>query len=536
MKTTARKFIISAFLAIATSTAAFSGDPQVGIYVRTAGGKVIEDINGNTNFTPASNMKLISTGTALKKAGSAFQFKTALAYSGTVREDGCLDGDLYIIGGGDPTLGSSSRISLSPASLFSEWHDALRRAGIRKISGSIIADTRCLTDDSPHGSWMAEDLGTYYGVTPNGLDFYENAFDFTVTPGAAAGDDVTIVQKYPSTPWLILQNSCTTGKEGSGDKTWLYSSKLSGVGRFTGTYAKGKPASKVSFSNPYPEFSCAWEFCDFLRRNGIFCSSVTATSDCHPVCIFENGVPDFRFLSFEDGDGLTAEGIIPRDSLSIIYTTSSAPLAIIAKETNFHSNNLYAETLFMLCPYPANAAGDAKHNSNSHTDDSTASRSDKVNTNAGKTYSYYSVDRAVEAERQILRGMGLSIGSIFIDDGSGLSRKNSISPKFFCDFLAAMSKEKCFKDYLASIASPSTDSSTKALLPLLSEQPYASRVHLKSGSMKGVMCYSGYMLPATEDGEIIVFSIMLNNGTESSSRLRKTVEKKLVEVLSTCRN
>lgn len=517
MKTTTGKFIISVFLTIATSTASFSGEPQVGIYVRTAGGKVIEDINGDCNFTPASNMKLISTGTALKKAGSRFQFKTALAYSGTINEDGCLDGDLYIIGGGDPTLGSPSMISLSTASLFSEWHDALRQAGIRKISGSIIADTRCLADDSPHGSWMTEDTGTYYGVSPNGLDFYENAFDFTLTPGTNVGDEVTIVQKYPSTPWLILENSCTTGKEGSGDKTWLYSSNLSGLGRFTGTYAKGKPAAKVSFSNPYPEFSCAWEFCDFLRKNGIYCSSVTATSDCHPICTFENGVPDFKFLSFECGEELTAEGkFIPQDSLYTICTTSSATLARIAKETNFRSNNLYAETLFRLCPYPAKTAGG--------------------DANAGKSYSYYSVERAVEAEYLILKGMGLSTAGIFIDDGSGLSRKNSISPKFFCDFLAAMSKEKCFRDYLSSIASPATDSSTKALLPLLSGQPYASRVHLKSGSMKGVMCYSGYLMPATKDGEIIVFSIMLNNGTENGARLRKMVEKKLVEVLSTCRN
>lgn len=357
---------------------------------------------------------------------------------------------------------------------------------------------------------------------------------------------MTIVQKYPSTSWLILENSCTTGKEGSGDKTWLYSSKLSGLGRFTGTYAKGKPSAKVSFSNPYPEFSCAWEFCDFLRRNGIYCSSITATSDCHPICTFENGVPDFKFLSFEVGEELTAEGrFIPQDSLSTICTTSSATLDRIAKETNFRSNNLYAETLFRLCPYPAKTAGgDAKHNSNSNTGSttsgsqksSTAVESQKGDTNPGNKYSYYSVERAVEAEYLILKGMGLSTAGIFIDDGSGLSRKNSISPKFFCDFLAAMSKEKCFKDYLSSIASPTTDSSTKALLPLLSGQPYASRVHLKSGSMKGVMCYSGYLMPATKDGEIIVFSIMLNNGTESGARLRKMVEKKLVEVLSTCRN
>ena len=39
---------------------------------------------------------------------------------------------------------------------------------------------------------------------------------------------------------------------------------------------------------------------------------------------------------------------------------------------------------------------------------------------------------------------------------------------------------------------------------------------MKSGSMNGVRCYSGYIFPAQDEGEPIVFSILTNNVTAPS--------------------
>ena len=74
----------------------------------TGNGQKIMDINASQMLVPASNMKLISTGAALHKLGPDFRFETALGYDGQI-EDSVLRGNVYIIGGGDPTLGSDRK-------------------------------------------------------------------------------------------------------------------------------------------------------------------------------------------------------------------------------------------------------------------------------------------------------------------------------------------------------------------------------------------------------------------------------------------
>ena len=57
-------------------------------------------------------------------------------------------------------------------------------------------------------------------------------------------------------------------------------------------------------------------------------------------------------------------------------------------------------------------------------------------------------------------------------------------------------------------------------------QEYKSRIKLKSGSMTGVKCFSGYVIPA--DGDLsgaAVFSIMINNSTLSQYRMQKIADR-----------
>lgn len=155
---------------------------QVGICIRTLSGKVLREENAGLNFIPASNLKTVTAGAALKRLGADFRFETAVAYSGSVGTDGVLHGNLYIIGGGDPTLGSQAALAMPKDSLFSRWERAVRGAGIRSIAGSIIADSRRMPAEV-NGSWMYEDLGTYYGATCSALMFNENCLEITVAPG-----------------------------------------------------------------------------------------------------------------------------------------------------------------------------------------------------------------------------------------------------------------------------------------------------------------------------------------------------------------
>ena len=508
---------------------------QVGICIRTLSGKVLREENAGLNFIPASNLKIVTAGAALKRLGADFRFETAVAYSGSVGTDGVLHGDLYIIGGGDPTLGSQAALAMPKDSLFSRWERAVRGAGIRSIAGSIIADSRRMPAEV-NGSWMYEDLGTYYGATCSALMFNENCLEITVAPGTGAGDEVIICsenagkirsadsgrkQMLPNRPWMKIMNNCTTGPEGSGDKSYLLVSEFAAVGHLVGSYAVDRRAKTISYNDPFADFSCAYEFASFLSSNGIPCTAVTSTSACHPTAIFHNtessahekcpGTYDnhdrkqsLGFETFDTSGSLTYSGhFTPQDSLTTITTTLSPRLSEIIRETLRVSNNLYAETLLRaLRP-------------------------------GGST------DDALKSEMSIIENMGVSTSRVRIEDGSGLSRKNSVSPGFLVSFLTAMSRQSCFGTYLRSFNNPGPDEhifSTSAL-------GIRRRIRLKSGSMGGVLCYCGYILPQsnaispagtskeTSTGETIAFSIMINDSIQSTTRLRNYIESVLSEYI-----
>lgn len=508
---------------------------QVGICIRTLSGKVLREENAGLNFIPASNLKIVTAGAALKRLGADFRFETAVAYSGSVGTDGVLHGDLYIIGGGDPTLGSQAALAMPKDSLFSRWERAVRGAGIRSIAGSIIADSRRIPAEV-NGSWMYEDLGTYYGATCSALMFNENCLEMTVAPGTGAGDEVIICsenagkirsadsgrkQMLPNRPWMKIMNNCTTGPEGSGDKSYLLVSEFAAIGHLVGSYAVDRRAKTISYNDPFADFSCAYEFASFLSSNGIPCTAVTSTSACHPTAIFHNtessahekcpGTYDnhdrkqsLGFETFDTSGNLTYSGhFTPQDSLTTITTTLSPRLSEIIRETLRVSNNLYAETLLRaLRP-------------------------------GGST------DDALKSEMSIIENMGVSTSRVRIEDGSGLSRKNSVSPGFLVSFLTAMSRQSCFGTYLRTFNNPGPDEhifSTSAL-------GIRRRIRLKSGSMGGVLCYCGYILPQsnaisptgtskeTSTGETIAFSIMINDSIQSTTRLRNYIESVLSEYI-----
>ena len=508
---------------------------QVGICIRTLSGKVLREENAGLNFIPASNLKIVTAGAALKRLGADFRFETAVAYSGSVGTDGVLHGDLYIIGGGDPTLGSQAALAMPKDSLFSRWERAVRGAGIRSIAGSIIADSRRMPAEV-NGSWMYEDLGTYYGATCSALMFNENCLEITVAPGTGAGDEVIICsenagkirsadsgrkQMLPNRPWMKIMNNCTTGPEGSGDKSYLLVSEFAAVGHLVGSYAVDRRAKTISYNDPFADFSCAYEFASFLSSNGIPCTAVTSTSACHPTAIFHNtessahekcpGTYDnhdrkqsLGFETFDTSGSLTYSGhFTPQDSLTTITTTLSPRLSEIIRETLRVSNNLYAETLLR-------ALGPGG-----------------------------STDDALKSEMSIIENMGVSTSRVRIEDGSGLSRKNSVSPGFLVSFLTAMSRQSCFGTYLRTFNNPGPDEhifSTSAL-------GIRRRIRLKSGSMGGVLCYCGYILPQsnaispagtskeTSTGETIAFSIMINDSIQSTTRLRNYIESVLSEYI-----
>ena len=76
-------------------------------------------------LSPASVLKIVATSTALDILGEDYRFPTSLQYDGSIK-DGILDGNLYIKGSGDPSLGSS-HFAPNEKLFLNNWITALQK-------------------------------------------------------------------------------------------------------------------------------------------------------------------------------------------------------------------------------------------------------------------------------------------------------------------------------------------------------------------------------------------------------------------------
>ncbi|MBR4757139.1 MAG: D-alanyl-D-alanine carboxypeptidase/D-alanyl-D-alanine-endopeptidase [Bacteroidales bacterium] len=449
-----------------------------GVLAMTEGGDTVASWNCRTRLVPASTMKLLTVGAAMHQLGPDFKFTTRIGYSGTIT-DGVLDGDLYIVGGGDPTIASKDSIALSKERLFSQWKGFLDKAGIKKVNGFVIGDGRYFDGPIDRDTWSYQDIGTAYGTGGDGLCFYENAIDIKAAPGATVGSPVGMMVSYPSLPWMKYSFTGKTGKTGTGDQLYMFTSEFIPYAEVRGTFAIDRKTKVEEFSNKFGAYTCAHFFCEYLRAKGVQVSMGAA--DVRQGRVRSN-------LSSLDPGPYAAKV----DDMNIIGTTYSPTLKRIARETLLESDNFYAETMFRIL-------GRRMHHS-------------------------ASPDSCNVAMTEVLKKMGADPSAVQIDDGSGLSRYNYVSPEYFVRFLSAMMDSPVFGDYIETIGQPGGRHYESRLR---NETPeLKSRVHLKSGSMGGVRCFSGYIEPSEgSKSDAIVFSIMANNVIVSASKVDPVVDR-----------
>lgn len=443
----------------------------------TSDGDTLLAYNSDKMLVPASTMKLVTTGTALNSLGASYRWETAVGYIGTVR-DGELCGDVIIIGEGDPLLGSKDSLATPVQNIFAQWRHFIGDAGIRRISGSIVGDGRWFDGPRDERSWLWEDIGTDYGTGTSGLNFYENMQDVYLAPGKADGDNMTARPGYPLGDILEVRNLAKTGGAGTGDKTYWFPDTSCGLGGYlTGTYGFDRAARTAHWSNRLPEFTCAREFAAYLKGCGVDCD-------------------DYEGLKSGDSDDRETEPVI-------IGRTKSNTLDKVAFAINHASNNFMAETVFRTMG--KRATGSACYDS-----------------------------CRVEMERELVE-LGTGSKGINITDGSGLSRKNLMSPSFMCRFLGAMMDSPAYEDFLRSLPQPGSNGTMKYRMSSY-PQELKSRIRYKSGSMEGVRCFAGYILPdacsgSEEDGKTIIFSIMVNNTTLPNGSVQTLIDR-TIEKLS----
>jgi D-alanyl-D-alanine carboxypeptidase/D-alanyl-D-alanine-endopeptidase (penicillin-binding protein 4) len=277
------------------------------------------------SLIPASILKLVTTATALEVFGPDFRFQTVLSYSGTIRND-TLFGDLQIIGGGDPTLGSEY---FPESNRFQEqWITAMQSKNIRVITGNLVLDAGIYESQTIPDKWIWEDIGNYYGAGASGISVCDNQYQIHLSTGQEAGMPATVVRVDPEVPGLVLQNEVLTSDQNS-DQSCVYGSPLENKRIIRGTIPKNKTDFIVKASVPDPSALLAGEFRKKLTASGISISGKTEYTKAMP----ETG------------------------QLSVIL---SPPLRDIIRVTNHESVNLFAEHFLKHLAFQASGLGTTK--------------------------------------------------------------------------------------------------------------------------------------------------------------------------------
>ncbi len=250
---------------------------------------------GETALCPASTLKTLTTGAAFGILGPEFRFETRLVHTP--------DGNLALVGGGDPTLSIDDLEQMAAAAVA---------AGLKEVSGDLVADTSVFSSPPVNDHWNWGDIGNAYGAGAFGLNVGHNRLFVRFQPGAKAGDPAEFLAAEPDPPETRWDNEVTTGEPGSGDGVTLYSTPGGRVISTFGTVPLG-PVFTVRGALPDPPAVAAEALRAALELAGVKFS----------------GKP------------------VPRKAAAVLAVHRSAPLAEIIDHLHKVSDNLEAQCVFL---------------------------------------------------------------------------------------------------------------------------------------------------------------------------------------------
>jgi D-alanyl-D-alanine carboxypeptidase/D-alanyl-D-alanine-endopeptidase (penicillin-binding protein 4) len=208
---------------------------------------IISEYNPNISLPSASTMKVVTTAAALDILGSYLKFETKIMYDGYIDSNNVLHGNIYIKGGGDPTLGS--KYFKEKYGLFmSSWVHEISKLGIDSIAGSVIGDASLFSDEYVASTWSWGDIGNYYGAGVSGLTIYDNTVKFEFSSGPLARDSTFVDCFYPYTPDLIIDNRVKASNTKK-DLAYIYGGPNNPTRTIKGTIPKGQVGYVVKGSN-----------------------------------------------------------------------------------------------------------------------------------------------------------------------------------------------------------------------------------------------------------------------------------------------
>ena len=343
---------------------------------------------------------------------------------------------------------------------LADWIRKIREAGIQKISGNIIFDGSAYNSEEIPPTWIWGDIGNYYGAYFDPFTNHDNFFTINFKSGNT-GELTEIISTTPVINDLKIDNRVIAA-ENNIDNAYVYGSPFDNNRLIRGTIPNGKEKFSIKASMPEPAVLFGIMLKNALNTEGIDFSGSTFVKSVD--------ISDFKLL----------------------HCHYSPTLDIIIKELNYESVNLLAEHLLVQLGLEKNKNG--------------------------------SRVAGINVIENFWKEKGLNSQSLVMEDGSGLSHFNVVSPSFLNQVLKHMFQSKNNEIFIKSL--PTAGEGTLKSFGKIAFPGYSLRA--KSGSMTRIRSYSGYLDCDSE--RKVAFTIMINHFSGSQSQIRSAIEQLLISV------
>ncbi|MDP8245297.1 MAG: D-alanyl-D-alanine carboxypeptidase/D-alanyl-D-alanine-endopeptidase [Candidatus Hinthialibacter antarcticus] len=411
------------------------------------GGKPLYSLAPERKLIPASNIKLFSGAAALLQLGPDFRYETKVHLAGA-RTGNVWKGALIVEGGGDPSIGGRFNGG-DLTETFRQWAAKLKLDGITTIDGDIIGVDDYFDDVNLGLNWDPGYREEWYSAEVSALSYNDACIDLIIRGEAKAGQRASITLD-PPTSYLKIDNKVTTASS---------SKNVQGVRieriddaktlRVSGS-VRAKRTSTHFASTPNPTLYFVTVLKETLEREGITITGGAKDAD-------EVETPD-------------------RNSWNLLLVHRSEPLERLLNVCLKNSQNLYAEHF--------------------------------LKTLGAEMYGIGSYTVGAMAVKSVLFQHGCNLDSIYLADGSGLSRENRANAQAFVDLLRAVERSPhaaLFKSLLPESGSSGT------LKSRMKDTAANGRVLAKTGTLNGVRGLSGYI--SSRNGTTYAFSMIGNTST-----------------------
>ena len=427
------------------------------------GDQVVLAHEASRPLQPASTMKLVTTLVGLEHLGPVFRGRTELLTNGELK-NGVLKGDLVLRGGADADLSGE---------VLEGMLRALHNAGIRRIEGNLVLDRALFNpartdvnvppfDESPEA---------YYNVIPDALLVNKNMLqiDMRSTDKRIALDmQPALLGVTIRSNMTLIDADCAKWEDG-----WKLPEAV-----------RGKDGKlQVVLHGTYPKNCAKTNSINVLDRDDYIDSL-------------------FRLKWKQLGgklSGKTVEGSTPFDA-RLLAEHKSRALPEIVRDTNKPSDNALARTVFLsLGALEADPLLGSK----------------PLPALDGQTTTM----RADAAVRNWMRVRGIDDTGLVIENGSGLSRLERISPLQMGGLLRAGLRSNWAPEFMASMPIAAMDGTMRRRL---NGSPAAGRARLKTGTLRNVVAVAGYVPDASGMQHVVV--AMVNDDLAGEGRGRAVVD------------